>query len=150
MKRRKVSKTQGFKDARFQSRKSSYEGLQDKIRGMKTPPIDTWHTKYADKEHTIHLEIPEFTCICPKTGLPDFANIIIEYIPAKLCIELKSFKLYLHFYRNIGIFHEHLTNKILDDFVKACKPRYAKITTKFHPRGGIYTMVTREHKTKSK
>lgn len=140
MKIRKVIKTQG--------RQSSYEGLQDKIRWMKTPAIETWRTKYADKQHTIHLEIPEFTCICPKTGLPDFANIFIEYMPDKLCIELKSLKLYLHFYRDIGIFHEHLTNKILDDFIKACKPRYAKITTKFHPRGGIYTTVTREHRQK--
>ena len=125
---------------------NSYEGRQENIRNLKTPEIEVWENKYSDKNYSINLEIPEFTCICPKTGLPDFAVIYVEYIPYKLCVELKSFKLYLNFYRDIGIFHEHLTNKILDDFVKACKPRYAKINTKFNPRGGIYTMVTREYK----
>ncbi len=129
-------------------RKSSYEGLQEKVRSLKTPGIEVWENKYADKDYCIHLDIPEFTCICPKTGLPDFATIIIDYIPAKSCVELKSLKMYLNFYRNLGIFHEHLTNKILDDFVRACKPRYAKITTKFNPRGGIYTTVSREYKKK--
>lgn len=128
--------------------KSSYEGLQKQTRKLKTPKIEVWQNKYADKNYTVHLEIPEFTCICPKTGLPDFATIFIEYIPHKLCVELKSLKLYLNFYRNVGIFHEHLTNKILEDFLKACKPKYAKITTKFNPRGGIYTTVVREFKGK--
>ena len=125
--------------------KNSYEGLQENVRKLNTPEIEVWENKYSDKDYTIHLEIPEFTCICPKTGLPDFANIFIEYIPGKFCLELKSLKLYMNFYRDIGIFHEHLTNKILDDVVKACKPSYLKITTKFNPRGGIYTSVTREY-----
>lgn len=136
------------REARHDRRKmkSSYEGRQENIRSLKTSKIEVWQNKYADKNFTIHLDIPEFTCICPKTGLPDFAVINIEYIPDKLCVELKSLKMYMNFYRDIGIFHEHLTNKILDDFVKACKPRYAKITTKFNPRGGIFTTVTREYK----
>lgn len=130
------------------SKRKSYEGLQERVRALKTPSIETWANKYSDKNYLIHLEIPEFTCICPKTGLPDFATITIGYIPNKRCIELKSLKLYMNFYRNIGIFHEHLTNKILDDFVRACKPRSAKIVTRFNPRGGIFTTVSREYNSK--
>ena len=127
------------------AKKSAYEGLQDKIRSLTTPPIEVWKNAYPDKIYTITLEIPEFTCICPKTGLPDFAVIKLEYSPDKYCIELKSFKLYTIFYRNLGIFHEHVVNKMLDDFVKAAKPRWVKITGVFNPRGGITTTVTREY-----
>lgn len=136
------------KDTRTQRRKSSYEGLQENIRKLKTPEIEVWVNQYQDKVYTICLDIPEFTCICPKTGLPDFANIKIEYSPDKYCIELKSVKMYTIFFRNIGIFHEHLTNRILDDFVRACKPRWAKIVTEFNPRGGIITRVFREYRRK--
>lgn len=125
--------------------KNSYEGLQGNIRGLKTPKIEVWKNQYPDREYTIVHEIPEFTCICPKTGLPDFATITIEYAPAAYCIELKSFKLYTIFYRSIGIFHEHAVNKILDDFVAACRPRWAKITGVFNPRGGITTTVSRTY-----
>ena len=127
-------------------KKSSYQGLQENIRKLKTPKIDTFRNKYPDRDYTVNLETSEFTCICPKTGLPDFANIVIRYIPDKLCVELKSFKLYLHYYRGIGIFHEYATNKILDDFVSACRPRWAQITAAFNIRGGIKTTVTREYK----
>jgi len=127
------------------AKKSAYEGLQDRIRSLTTPPIEVWKNAYPDKIYTITLEIPEFTCICPKTGLPDFAVIKLEYSPDKYCIELKSFKLYTIFYRNLGIFHEHVVNKILDDFVKAAKPRWVKITGVFNPRGGITTTVIREY-----
>ncbi len=125
---------------------SSYEGLQKNIRKLKTPPIEAWKNQYADKVYSITLDIPEFTCICPKTGLPDFSNIKIEYSPYKYCVELKSFKLYTIFYRNLGVFHEHVVNRILEDFVKACKPRWVRITAEFNPRGGIKTSVTREYK----
>lgn len=125
---------------------SSYEGLQDNIRRLKTPKIEVWKNQYPDKIYTITLEIPEFTCICPKTGLPDFAIIKIEYSPQEYCIELKSFKLYTIFYRNIGIFHEHVVNKILEDFVRACQPRWVKVAGIFNPRGGITTTVSREYK----
>lgn len=127
---------------------SSYEGLQENIRNLKTPKIEVWRNQYPDKTYTIVLEIPEFTCICPKTGLPDFAIIRIEYAPDKYCIELKSFKMYAIFYRDIGIFHEHVINKILEDFVKAVKPRRVKIIGEFNPRGGIKTIVSREYKRK--
>jgi len=129
-------------------KKSDYESLQENIRRLKTPEIEVWENIYPDREFIVNLDIPEFTCICPKTGLPDFANIIIEYKPYKFCLELKSFKFYLTFYRNIGIFHEHVINKILDDFVKACKPRWVKIIGEFNPRGGIKTTVSREYKIK--
>ena len=127
-------------------RKSSYEGLQENVRGLKTPEIEVWKNQYPDKIYAIKIEIPEFTCICPKTGLPDFATVIIEYSPAKNCIELKSLKMYTIFFRNIGIFHEHMINKIMEDFVKVVKPRWVKITGIFNPRGGITTTVTREYK----
>ena len=127
---------------------STYEGLQQKIRNLKTPKIEVWKNQYPDKLYTICLDIPEFTCICPKTGLPDFAVIKIEYSPAKYCIELKSFKMYTVFFRNLGIFHEHVINKMLEDFVKAVKPRCVKITGIFNPRGGITTTVSREYKRK--
>lgn len=129
-------------------KKSSYEGLQENVRSLKTPPIEVWKNQYTDKIYTVKLEIPEFTCICPKTGLPDFASITIEYSPKEYCIELKSFKMYTVFFRSIGIFHEHLTNRILEDFVKAARPRWAKITAEFNPRGGIKTAVSREYKKK--
>lgn len=132
----------------MKSQKSSYEGLQESVRKLKTPEIEVWRNQYPDKSYTICLDVPEFTCICPKTGLPDFANIKIEYSPDKYCVELKSFKMYTIFFRDIGIFHEHLTNLILDDFVRASKPRWAKIITEFNPRGGITTTVVREYKRK--
>jgi len=127
-------------------KKSSYEGMQKSIRNLKTPRMEVWENQYPDKIYTIIFEVPEFTCICPKTGLPDFANITIEYSPHKYCIELKSFKMYTIFFRNIGIFHEHIINKMLEDFVKTCKPRWVKIKGVFNPRGGITTTVTREYK----
>ena len=100
-------------------KKSTYEGLQENVRGLKTPEIEVWKNQYPDKVYTVNLDIPEFTCICPKTGLPDFAFIRIEYAPDKYCVELKSLKMYTIFFRDIGIFHEHLVNKMLDDFVRA-------------------------------
>ena len=129
-------------------KRSSYENLQRNIRKLKTPPIEVWENKYPDRDYTVDMTIPEFTCICPKTGLPDFATIKISYGPAKTCVELKSFKMYLIFYRDVGIFHEHLVNKILDDFVKSCRPRWAKIVIDMNPRGGIQTTVTGEYKKK--
>ncbi len=127
-------------------KKSSYEGLQKEIRKLKTPRIETWRNEYPDKEYKINLEFSEFTCICPKTGLPDFANLYIEYSPDKLCVELKSLKIYFIHYRNIGIFHEHLVNKILEDFIKTSKPRWANVRGEFNIRGGIKTVVSAEYK----
>ncbi len=129
---------------------SSYEGKQDKIRALKMPAIEVWENQYSDRDYVVDLTIPEFTCICPKTGLPDFATIKVSYRPAKLCLELKSLKMHLVEYRDVGIFHEHLVNKLLDDFVKACKPRWMKIEVVMNPRGGIATNVTAEYPLKGK
>jgi len=129
--------------------KSSYEGLQGSIRRLKTPKIDVWKNQYADRSYTVDLVFPEFTCICPKTGLPDFATVKIIYEPVKTCLELKSLKLYFIFYRNIGIFHEHLVNKILDDIVKASHPRWAKVEVVMNPRGGIATTVVAEYSSQN-
>ncbi|MEW5895337.1 MAG: preQ(1) synthase [Candidatus Omnitrophota bacterium] len=126
-------------------KQSSYEGLQKKIRQMKTPVIEVWENQYPDREYEVELEIPEFTCICPKTGLPDFATIHIVYSPGKFCLELKSLKMYMTFYRDIGIFHEHLANKILDDCVKACDPRWMDAEIVMNPRGGIATTVRADY-----
>lgn len=130
------------------NKKSSYEGLQAHIRKLKTPSIEVWRNEYSDKCYVVSIEIPEFTCICPKTGLPDFAVVAIEYSPAKSCVELKSLKEYMMFYRSVGIFHEHFANKLMEDFIATCWPRWAKIIVKFNPRGGIATTVTREYKAK--
>ncbi|MBT3367106.1 MAG: NADPH-dependent 7-cyano-7-deazaguanine reductase QueF [Nitrospina sp.] len=110
--------------------------------------IETFPNPFPGRDYTIEMECPEFTCLCPKTGQPDFATLYISYIPEKLCIELKSLKLYLVSYRNEGGFHENLTNVILDDLVAACRPREMKIVGDFNVRGGIRTTVTVEHLAK--
>ena len=107
--------------------------------------IETVQNKYPKRDYNVHIEFPEFTCVCPKTGLPDFATIIIDYTPDKLLVELKSLKLYFVAYRNEGSFHETVINKILDDFVAACKPRKMKIIGEFNVRGGIKTTVSAEY-----
>ena len=91
------------------------------------------------------MEIPEFTCLCPKTGQPDFATLLLDYVPDKLCVELKSLKLYIWSYRNEGAFHEAVTNRILDDLVRATRPRLMRLTARFYVRGGIFTTVVAEH-----
>ena len=95
----------------------------------------------SDRDYLVKISIPEFTCVCPKTGHPDFAIIEINYIPDALIVELKSLKLYLQGFRNMGIFHEAVTNKIIDDFRLACKPRKVDVVGRFNPRGGISTVV---------
>lgn len=124
---------------------SNYEGLQEGLDELQLPPLETWTNQYAGREYEVAMEVPEFTCVCPKTGLPDFATIRIEYVPAKLCVELKSLKLYMTAFRDVGIFHEHAVNRILDDLVKAVRPRRARVVGTFRPRGGITTTVTAEH-----
>ncbi len=127
---------------------SSYEGRQDHIRELKLQVIETWENQYSDKEYIIDFTVPEFTCICPKTGLPDFASIQFIYVPDKDCIELKSFKEYILAYRTLGIFHEHVINKMLEDFVRYCKPRKLDIIGDFNPRGGIKTIVKASYERK--
>tara|TARA_Y100001970_G_scaffold228928_1_gene283751 strand:- start:903 stop:1259 length:357 start_codon:yes stop_codon:yes gene_type:complete len=96
---------------------------------------------YSDREYDVNIEVPEFNCVCPRTGLPDFANIKIYYVPDKHIVELKSLKLYFVRFRNVGIFHEHVTNRVLDDLVKALSPKKIRVVGDFHPRGGVKTSV---------
>lgn len=103
------------------------------------PEIDTWPNQFADYE--IAVDVPEFTSVCPKTGLPDFGVLEIRYVPDKLCLELKSLKEYLQEYRNLGIFQENIVNRVLDDIVRAAKPKSALVKGVFRPRGGIGTTV---------
>lgn len=111
--------------------------------------IETFPNPNPKRDYTINIDCPEFTCLCPVTGQPDFATFNIEYIPDKLCIELKSLKLYMWNYRNEGTFHEAVTNKILDDLVLACKPRFMEVRGIFNVRGGIYTTVIATHPSPS-
>jgi 7-cyano-7-deazaguanine reductase len=111
-----------------------------------TKKLDTFLNPKPGRDFTIRIDIPEFTCLCPMTGQPDFATIIIEYVPNKLCVELKTLKLYMWSFREQGAFHEAVTNKILDDIVKVISPNFIRIRAEFNVRGGIYTSVIAEHK----
>jgi 7-cyano-7-deazaguanine reductase len=116
---------------------------------MPTQPskeLETFENPMTQRDYTIRIEVPEFTCLCPKTGQPDFATFNIEYVPNKRCIELKSLKLYMWSFREEGAFHEAVTNQILDDLVNACQPRFMRISADFNVRGGIYTSVVVEHR----
>lgn len=115
---------------------------------MSTKPskqLETFDNAIPERDYTIHIETPEFTCLCPKTGQPDFATIIIDYVPDLKCVELKSYKLYIWSYRDEGAFHEKVTNQILDDLVAATDPRFMRVTGIFNVRGGVYTNVVVEH-----
>ena len=115
---------------------------------MSTAPsknLEVFPNPKPERDYTIHIESPEFTCLCPKTGQPDFATLSLEYIADQLCVELKSWKQYLWSFRDEGAFHEAITNQILDDLVLALKPRYMRLTAEFNVRGGIYTTVSAEY-----
>ena len=103
--------------------------------------LETFENSFPDRDYTIEITCPEFTSVCPITGQPDFGLLIFEYIPDKLCVELKSLKQYLQLYRNEGIFYEKVTNMILDDFVAVAQPRQAMLTAEFTPRGGISSII---------
>lgn len=107
--------------------------------------LESFTNEFPNRDYVIETVCPEFTSVCPKTGQPDFGTLTISYIPDKLCIELKSLKMYLQHFRNHGAFYEHVTNRILDDLVAACHPRWMKIHAAFTPRGGIRTNVIVEH-----
>jgi 7-cyano-7-deazaguanine reductase len=108
--------------------------------------LEIFDNPQPDKDYTIRIRMPEFTCLCPKTGQPDFATLHLEYVPDMFCIELKSLKLYVWSFRDEGAFHEAVTNRILADMVTACQPRFMRLTAEFGVRGGIYTTVVAEHK----
>ena len=116
---------------------------------MTTQPskdLETFENPRPERDYTIRITIPEFTCLCPKTGQPDFATLTLEYVPEALCVELKSLKLYMWSFRNEGAFHEAVTNEILQDLVDATAPRFMRLTAEFYVRGGIDTTVVAEHR----
>lgn len=116
---------------------------------MSTQPnrdLQTFPNPNPDRPYHVHIEVPEFTCLCPLTGQPDFATLVIDYLPHERNVELKSLKMYMWSYRDVGAFHEKVTNQILDDLVAATDPRYMKLTAKWYVRGGIYTTVVAEHR----
>jgi len=126
------------------TRKHAKSGLKDKL-----PKIEVWENQFK-RNYTITLIYPEFNSVCPKTGLPDLGTITIEYIPEKYVVEMKSLKLYLVAYRNIGIFQENAVNRILNDFVKSVKPKWCRITGKFLPRGGMKNIIKVEYRKNEK
>jgi 7-cyano-7-deazaguanine reductase len=108
--------------------------------------LQTFPNPNPGRDYLIHMEIPEFSCLCPMTGQPDFATMLLDYVPDKTCVELKSLKLYIWSYRDKGTYHEAVTNRILEDLVNATRPRYLKLTSRFNVRGGIYTTVVVDHR----
>ena len=108
--------------------------------------VETFPNPNPGRDYTIRIAIPEFTCLCPKTGQPDFANLELEYVPERSCLELKALKLYIWSFRDRGAFHEAVINEILDALSAACAPRFMRLTGKFNVRGGLYTTVTAEHR----
>lgn len=108
--------------------------------------LDTFENPQPDRDYTIRIDTPEFTCLCPLTGQPDFADIQLEYIPDQQCLELKSLKLYFWSYRDQGAFHEAVTNQILSDLVEAIAPRFMRVSADFNVRGGVYTQIVAEHR----
>ena len=108
--------------------------------------LETFPNPARDRDYTIRMTLPEFTCLCPKTGQPDFATFELEYVPDELCVELKALKLYMWSYRDRGAFHEAVTNQIADDLTRACAPRFLRLAGKFNVRGGIYTTVVVERR----
>ncbi|ANB03532.1 preQ(1) synthase [Ectothiorhodospira sp. BSL-9] len=116
---------------------------------MTTQPskqLETFENPNKARDYTIRIQVPEFTCLCPKTGQPDFAELRLEYVPDERCVELKSLKLYVWSFRDEGAFHEAVTNRILEDLVKATQPRFMRLTAEFNVRGGVYTTVVVEHR----
>ena len=108
--------------------------------------LETFPNPKAERDYTIQFDCPEFTCLCPMTGQPDFATLVLDYVPDRKCVELKSLKLYVWSYRNEGAFHEAVTNRILDDLVRATAPRFMRLEARFNVRGGIHTSVFAEHR----
>jgi 7-cyano-7-deazaguanine reductase len=111
-----------------------------------TNPLQIFANPAPERDYTIRMTLPEFTCLCPKTGQPDFATMKLEYVPDQRCVELKSLKLYIWSFRDRGAFHEAVTNEILRDLVAATEPRFLRLSAEFNVRGGIYTTVVAEHR----
>lgn len=120
---------------------SDYQPFQSKFQSAKLPALEVVDNHYSDRDYVVRFEIPEFNCICPKTGLPDFGVLYVRYMPARRCLELKSLKEYILEYRNLGIFQENVVNRVLDDVVKAARPVWAVVRGEFNRRGGLGTTI---------
>ena len=116
------------------------------LRAKPIHTLETFSNPAPRRDFRIHMEIPEFTCLCPKTGQPDFAHLTLDYVPDRVCVELKSLKLYIWAFRDQGAFHEAVTNRILDELAAATRPRFMRLTARFYVRGGIFTTVVAEHR----
>lgn len=129
------------------SKQASHKTIKQAI-SQPSKKLETFPNPAPHRDYQIHMEIPEFTCLCPKTGQPDFAVLTLDYIADKVCVELKSLKLYMWSFRDEGHFHEDVTNRILDDLASAVKPRYMRLTARFYVRGGVFTTIVAEHRKK--
>jgi 7-cyano-7-deazaguanine reductase len=118
----------------------------DPMPSAPSKTLETFPNPEPGRDYTVRVRVPEFTCLCPKTGQPDFAELTLEYVPDRLCVELKSLKLYVWSFRDEGAFHEAVTNRILSALVEATQPRFMRLTAQFNVRGGIYTTVVAEHR----
>jgi 7-cyano-7-deazaguanine reductase len=129
-------------------KKSAYQAFQKPAAALRLPALEVVKNSYPGRDFVVRFEIPEFTCVCPKTGLPDFATLRIEYVPGQSLIELKSLKYYIVGFRNAGVFHESVANRVLDDLVKAARPKRARLEADFSVRGGIHTVVKTQYRWK--
>jgi 7-cyano-7-deazaguanine reductase len=118
----------------------------DQARSRPSKQLDVFDNPNPERDYLIHMQVPEFTCLCPLTGQPDFAIFSIDYIPDRLCVELKSLKLYTWSFRDEGAFHEAVTNRVLDDLARATQPRFMRVTARWGVRGGIFTNIVAEHR----
>jgi len=151
MNRKEGDKNTTLKPGHYNPSRPSYPAPHSMPRAQKqapAKPLETFANPAPHRDYRIHMEIPEFSCLCPKTGQPDFAVLTLDYIADKLCVELKSLKLYIWSFRDEGHFHEDVANRILDDLVRATKPRFMRLTARFYVRGGIFTNVVAEHRKK--
>ena len=121
-------------------------GYGEEMFAQPSMNLETFDNPHPGRDYTVRIRIPEFTCLCPKTGQPDFATLHLEYVPDQRCLELKSLKLYIWSFRDQGVFHEDVTNSMLEQLVEVCRPRFMRLTADFNVRGGIYTTVVAEHR----
>ncbi|RPI85207.1 MAG: NADPH-dependent 7-cyano-7-deazaguanine reductase QueF [Planctomycetaceae bacterium] len=136
-----VDRGDGGNTIRPPNRSHHRNAMSDNFRAT----LETFENQFPNRDYLIETVCPEFTSVCPKTGQPDFGTLTLTYVPDRLCIELKSLKLYLQQFRNHGAFYEHVTNRIFDDLVAVSKPRSMKLTARFTPRGGLSTSITVEY-----
>jgi 7-cyano-7-deazaguanine reductase len=151
MNRKDDGKDTSLKPRHYNLSRPSYpqpDSMPSPAKQTRAKALETFPNPAPHRDYQIHMEIPEFSCLCPKTGQPDFAVLTLDYIADKVCVELKSLKLYIWSFRDEGHFHEDVANRILDDLAAATRPRFMRLTARFYVRGGIFTNVVAEHRKK--